>query len=462
MSRWRHLNGELTLNEKNIADVGRPSPSAPPVVVGGEPAPVIDGLSGEQRFFVGFTHVWRAKTTGEQSTTVVDHCQSRGVRHLVNTDARILRRLRRPARRWDVRDPVGASDLVVSLRPARRRVLPALERPDRDYAAGPFSTTGGGQGRRSSWGPDAWSTRRRHASPVALPVFKKYADDEGNRLWPCWPTTFLGIFPLAHRRVRRPAHHRRQQPRPGQSTRGAGSLPPEYQDQIINSYTHCPAVAPGNLDRTHRSAPGGYRKCVRAVCDGQPGLLRAVPIPVRFRPAYVRVICWLLIGIGWSSSRGASFLLSGQYPATRPPGGVRQRSRHLPGGRVDLVRGAEDPRSASHPAARSWWSGRSAGGLAFADPGAGRSDHRQIPQQLLPAVYGAMTTVVAFISVLFLASTPSCSPTRPRSSGPGAFGRAGVDINNLFPPTSAPTLPLADGRTYAVQRWQDLLRCHRP
>jgi putative endopeptidase len=58
-----HVDGELTLGE-NIAD------NAGLVMafkawqrsLGGKPSPVIDGLTGEQRFFYGFAQAWRGKT----------------------------------------------------------------------------------------------------------------------------------------------------------------------------------------------------------------------------------------------------------------------------------------------------------------------------------------------------------------------------------------------------------------
>ena len=59
----------------------------------GRPAPVIDGLTGQQRFFVGFTHVWRAKTRPEE-TDPPDHDRPAFAARvtgcsgtLVNTDA---------------------------------------------------------------------------------------------------------------------------------------------------------------------------------------------------------------------------------------------------------------------------------------------------------------------------------------------------------------------------------------
>jgi putative endopeptidase len=57
------VNGELTLGE-NIADNSGLAIAykAYKISLNGKPAPVIDGLTGEQRFFMGFGQVWRSKT----------------------------------------------------------------------------------------------------------------------------------------------------------------------------------------------------------------------------------------------------------------------------------------------------------------------------------------------------------------------------------------------------------------
>jgi predicted metalloendopeptidase len=57
-----HLNGELTLGE-NIADNSGMAVAykAYRIALGGKPAPVIDGFSGDQRFYMGFAQVWRTR-----------------------------------------------------------------------------------------------------------------------------------------------------------------------------------------------------------------------------------------------------------------------------------------------------------------------------------------------------------------------------------------------------------------
>lgn len=59
-----HINGELTLGE-NIGDLSGLTIAhrAYHMSLAGREAPVIDGLSGEQRFFLGFGQIWRGKYT---------------------------------------------------------------------------------------------------------------------------------------------------------------------------------------------------------------------------------------------------------------------------------------------------------------------------------------------------------------------------------------------------------------
>src|SRR4051812_35640987 len=58
----RCVNGALTLSE-NVADlVGLTiAYDAYKLSLGGRPAPVLDGLSGDQRFFLGWAQIWRAR-----------------------------------------------------------------------------------------------------------------------------------------------------------------------------------------------------------------------------------------------------------------------------------------------------------------------------------------------------------------------------------------------------------------
>jgi len=57
-----HVNGELTLGE-NVADLSGLAIAykAYKLSLAGKEAPVIDGLTGDQRFFLGWAQVWRAK-----------------------------------------------------------------------------------------------------------------------------------------------------------------------------------------------------------------------------------------------------------------------------------------------------------------------------------------------------------------------------------------------------------------
>lgn len=57
-----HVNGGLTMGE-NIADLGGVTLAleAYRMYLNGKPAPVVDGLTGEQRVFIGWAQVWRGK-----------------------------------------------------------------------------------------------------------------------------------------------------------------------------------------------------------------------------------------------------------------------------------------------------------------------------------------------------------------------------------------------------------------
>ena len=57
-----HINGRQTLGE-NIADVSglQAAYNAYHASLGGKPAPVIDGLTGDERFFLAYAQTWRTK-----------------------------------------------------------------------------------------------------------------------------------------------------------------------------------------------------------------------------------------------------------------------------------------------------------------------------------------------------------------------------------------------------------------
>ena len=67
-----HLSGKLTMGE-NIADLSglQIAFKAWKLSLGGKPTPVIDGLTGEQRFFYGFAQAWRSKTRDARTLQLV-------------------------------------------------------------------------------------------------------------------------------------------------------------------------------------------------------------------------------------------------------------------------------------------------------------------------------------------------------------------------------------------------------
>ena len=62
-----HVNGKFTLGE-NIGDLAGLGIAyrAYQRSLKGRPSPVMDGFTGEQRFFIGFAQIWRRKTTDAQ------------------------------------------------------------------------------------------------------------------------------------------------------------------------------------------------------------------------------------------------------------------------------------------------------------------------------------------------------------------------------------------------------------
>jgi putative endopeptidase len=62
-----HINGDLTMGE-NIADLGGLllALDAYHASLKGRPAPIIEGLTGDQRVFLGWAQVWRGKTRDDR------------------------------------------------------------------------------------------------------------------------------------------------------------------------------------------------------------------------------------------------------------------------------------------------------------------------------------------------------------------------------------------------------------
>jgi putative endopeptidase len=67
-----HVNGKLTVNE-NIADVAGLGAAyeAYKTSLGGKPAPVINGMTGDQRFFIAFAQSWAVKSRPETLRRIV-------------------------------------------------------------------------------------------------------------------------------------------------------------------------------------------------------------------------------------------------------------------------------------------------------------------------------------------------------------------------------------------------------
>jgi len=67
-----HVNGALTIGE-NIGDLGGACVAyqAYKISLQGAPAPVIDGLTGAQRFFIGYAQIWNGKLRPEETKRLI-------------------------------------------------------------------------------------------------------------------------------------------------------------------------------------------------------------------------------------------------------------------------------------------------------------------------------------------------------------------------------------------------------
>ena len=67
-----HVNGALTIGE-NIGDLGGACVAyqAYQISLQGAPAPVIEGLTGEQRFFIGYAQIWNGKLRPEETKRLI-------------------------------------------------------------------------------------------------------------------------------------------------------------------------------------------------------------------------------------------------------------------------------------------------------------------------------------------------------------------------------------------------------
>ena len=96
------------------------------VSLGGKPAPVLDGFTGDQRFFLAFAQVWRGKyrdAAMRQQVLTNPHSPAALARRRPDAQRRrLVRRVRREAGRQDV---PGAGSARASVVTARRAIMRA-------------------------------------------------------------------------------------------------------------------------------------------------------------------------------------------------------------------------------------------------------------------------------------------------------------------------------------------------
>ncbi len=115
-----HVNGALTLGE-NIGDNSGLAIAykAYRISLAGHEAPVIDGLTGDQRLYLGWVQVWRGKVREAEAIQRIKtdpHSPPGGARYgAAAKSARILCGVRLKARRQDVFAAQPAREYLVSV-----------------------------------------------------------------------------------------------------------------------------------------------------------------------------------------------------------------------------------------------------------------------------------------------------------------------------------------------------------
>ena len=283
-------------------------------------------------------------------------------------------------------------------------------------------------------------------TPVAFgyAVFKKYADDEGSRLAALLAYyTLFSVFPLAiggYAVLRTVAENNPDYV----NSLVEQVVPPAYQQQIIDSYNTLPGSGPalvvsllGLLFAGTGAAFAMYAMVNQVFC-----------VPYRFRygfgPRYIRVLLMLaVLGIGVVVVAGTS-LWTSQHLPEQWQGFVAAVIRFVVVGLSLLVAPILLSRRPIKPRESLFGAILGAVAISLLLQLAGVIVGRFLNNS--SAVYGAMTTVIAFISVLFLASNVIVLSYEVSVVWAWRLWPRGVDINNLFP---------ADERAYALLTLMD-------
>jgi uncharacterized BrkB/YihY/UPF0761 family membrane protein len=322
------------------------------------------------------------------------------------------------------------------------------EDPDRDYAAtAPPTSHTGAAGRVEKVvlgvGRSVDRAQSRFA-PVAYAyaVFKKYADDEGSRLAALLAYYFfLSIFPLAI------GGYAVLRTLVDTNTELVNEIvtqvvPAEYQQQIIDSYNELPsggaALAVALIGLLLAGTGGAF---------AMYGMVNQVfCVPYRFRygfgPRYARVLLMIvLLGLAVVAMAGVSWLsgeLSVLSGAVAAGGGFLVVFLILFVAPILLCRRPVRPSEVVLGAAVG------AVLITAVLALAGALTSRFLENS--SAVYGVTATVVAFISVLFLASNLVVFSYEMSVVRAWRLWPRGVDINNIFP---------ADERAYTLLTLMD-------